>query len=277
MPRRTKKKQSTGETLFGAAVLLIGFGLVTGAINWNTIVGFAAIAAALGFICLGLFAYVKEKRTHALADKLERAVTKHLSVLQKRRSQLLTMDAYGKAHTDKWEKELSHFIEHHVADGLSARELNELKRQKSEFVRYIEDRVLRETADNPVFQNFGDDMSPADFESFCAESLRHAGWSASTTPAGADQGVDILAEKNGKRVVLQCKLYGQTVGNKAVQEAVAARGYEAAHYAAVVSNQDYTRQARQLALTNSVYLLHYSDLTNMDSLIAESGKQSPTA
>jgi restriction system protein len=68
-------------------------------------------------------------------------------------------------------------------------------------------------------------------------------------------------------LVFQCKLYSQPVGNKAVQEVVAARAHESAQFAAVVSNTRYTAQAQQLANTNRVALLHYGDLRNIDALI----------
>jgi restriction system protein len=59
-------------------------------------------------------------------------------------------------------------------------------------------------------------------------------------------GVDIIAEKAGTRIVLQCKLYSGGVGSGAVQEIVAGRPFEQAHYAAVVTNNRYTAPAEQL-------------------------------
>ncbi len=79
--------------------------------------------------------------------------------------------------------------------------------------------------------------------------------------------MDVVAEKNHVRVVLQCKLYKRPVGNKAVQEAAAARAHERANFGFVVSNSKYTQDAEQLASTNSILLLHYSDLRNLDALI----------
>jgi restriction system protein len=69
---------------------------------------------------------------------------------------------------------------------------------------------------------------------------------------------DIIAERDGKRIVVQCKFYSKPVGNKAVQEA-AARLHERA-VAIVVSNAAYTKAARQLAGTTGVILLHHDDL-----------------
>jgi restriction system protein len=52
------------------------------------------------------------------------------------------------------------------------------------------------------------------------------------------------------------------VGNKAVQEVFAAKRHEQAHHAAVVTNNDFTRSARQIAATTDVTLLHHDQLLN---------------
>jgi hypothetical protein len=87
------------------------------------------------------------------------------------------------------------------------------------------------------------------------------------TMQSRDQGVDVVAEKSGVRVVLQCKLYARPVGNKSVQEASAARAHEQADYGIVVSNNRYTQDAEQLASANKIILLHYTDLANLDDII----------
>jgi HJR/Mrr/RecB family endonuclease len=81
--------------------------------------------------------------------------------------------------------------------------------------------------------------------------------------------VDVVAEKGGRRIVIQCKLYSQPVGNSAVQEVAAARAHERADYAAVVSNNTYTPAAKQLAASNGVLLLHHSDLQALDHLLPD--------
>jgi hypothetical protein len=83
---------------------------------------------------------------------------------------------------------------------------------------------------------YSDDMSGQEFEQFCAEQLRRTGWQGLLTKATGDQGADIVAERDRMRVVLQCKRSFKPVGNKAVQEAVAARMHEAADVACVMSN-----------------------------------------
>src|SRR5271170_979896 len=63
-----------------------------------------------------------------------------------------------------------------------------------------------------------EDLTPSEFEQRCAEAMRLAGWSATITGRSGDQGVDVLAERRGVLVVLQCKRSAKHIGNKAVQE-----------------------------------------------------------
>jgi HJR/Mrr/RecB family endonuclease len=121
--------------------------------------------------------------------------------------------------------------------------------------------------DEPAYQAFSDAMTPTEFETFCAEELKRAGWDARVTMQSRDQGVDVIAEKERVRVVLQCKLYSRPVGNKSVQEAAAAKAHERAHYGAVVTNNRYTPAAAQLAATNKILLLHYRDLRDLDGIL----------
>ena len=110
----------------------------------------------------------------------------------------------------------------------------------------------------------GNKENPYNFEKKCAQILNESGWEARATPKSLDQGVDVIAAKNGKVVVIQCKLYSKPVGNKAVQEIVAGKNYYRADYAAVVSNNTYTASARKLAKNCEVFLLFYEDLKNLD-------------
>jgi restriction system protein len=95
------------------------------------------------------------------------------------------------------------------------------------------------------------------------------GWNTTVTKASGDQGADVVADKSGVRIVLQCKLYSGPVGNKAVQEAFTAQRHYAVHRSAVVTNAEFTKSARELASTTGVLLLHYSDLTRLDELLSQ--------
>ena len=120
-------------------------------------------------------------------------------------------------------------------------------------------------------------LTPRQFEQHCADALAARGWSVKLGRGSGDQGVDVLARKSGRSVVLQCKLYTRPVGNKAVQEALAGRGYAGADGAAVVSNAPYTPAAHALAARVGVLLLHTADLARADTLFQFPTTPPPTA
>jgi restriction system protein len=151
---------------------------------------------------------------------------------------------------DNWAKELHYFISNHIKPSLTLDEQFALAENSGEIANMIESTVKQAMLTEPRFHTFWEDMKPAEFEAFCAEELRRAGWDARVTLQSRDQGVDVVAEKNRVRIVLQCKLYARPVGNKSVQEAAAARAHEQAHYGIVVTNNRYTSAAEQLAATN---------------------------
>jgi restriction system protein len=115
---------------------------------------------------------------------------------------------------------------------------------------------------------YREDMSPEEFEHYCAAVLRERKWKARVTRASGDQGVDIVANKRGMRIVVQCKKYSKPVGNRAVQEIVAAIAHEDAQRGVVVATSDYTPAAASLAASNQVLLLHHEDLRRIDRLLA---------
>jgi restriction system protein len=117
---------------------------------------------------------------------------------------------------------------------------------------------------------FRDAMSPEEFEHYCAALLRRAQWRAEVTQASGDQGVDIVAEKRGLRIVVQCKMYSKPVGNRAVQEIVAGIAHVEAQRGVVVTTVGYTPAAEALAASNNILLLHYSQLHRIDRLLARS-------
>ena len=98
------------------------------------------------------------------------------------------------------------------------------------------------------------------YEELCADHMRSCGYDVRLTKASGDQGVDVIATKAGMTVVIQCKLYSSPVGNKAVQEVYSGKKFLAADVAVVVSNNEFTDSAKQLAHTVNVLLLHHSQL-----------------
>jgi Restriction endonuclease len=230
---------------------------------------FGTTAVVFGSL-VGLWAYGSTRARRArqtLLGKVYDATEYHLSTLTRRRAQLVQLDPYGRPKFEKWQKELAQFISTHIEPLLSNIERSVLQREPTLIWHIIESTIHEESNRNPVFHAFSATMTPFEFENFCAEQLRLAGWTAWVTTESGDQGTDVVAEKGHVRAVFQCKLYSVPVGNKAVQEAAAGRLHEGAQYAFVVSNNDYTRSARQLAASTDVRLIHHTDLRNLDRIL----------
>ncbi|MGO9032563.1 restriction endonuclease [Mycobacterium sp.] len=100
-----------------------------------------------------------------------------------------------------------------------------------------------------------DGMSGVEFEGYVAARLRRAGWQVRFTPAVGDYGVDLIAEKDGQSVAIQCKRHGKSVGVAAVQQVVSGALYHGCTRSLVVSNQEFTTAARQLAYTHRCQLI----------------------
>src|SRR5690606_1984973 len=105
-----------------------------------------------------------------------------------------------------------------------------------------------------------DSMTGHDYERFVGNLVGDCGWGVQVTKGSGDQGADVIAERDGVRVVIQCKLYASTVGNKAVQEVYAAKTFYDCDYACVVSNAGYTPSARKIASRTGVHLLHHDEI-----------------
>lgn len=110
-----------------------------------------------------------------------------------------------------------------------------------------------------------DHMDGHQFEYYCADLLMRNGYSnVVVTPGSGDQGVDILAERDGTTYAVQCKCYSGKVGNKAVQEAFSGRTYYDRNVAVVLTNNYFTEQARDAARKMNVLLWDRNTLLALD-------------
>jgi len=220
-------------------------------------------AAILLFVAVPIWARDRVfERVDAITDG-------QMNALVRERTMQVRSDPYGKPILDKWHSEVSYFITHHVRPQLPPNHQALSDKYRPIISARIAQRVADAAANRPTITSVPSNMTPTQFEGFCAERLRACGWEAQLTPLGRDQGVDVIAEKNSVRVVLQCKLYSNPVGNKAVQEIVAGRIHQQAHHGAVVTNSTYTTSAKQLAATNGIRLLHHTDLPQLEQLLSQ--------
>ena len=100
-----------------------------------------------------------------------------------------------------------------------------------------------------------DEMSGVEFEGFVAAQLRTSGWAVEHTAGSGDYGVDLIAARDGTRMAVQCKRQGKPVGVAAVQQVVAGAAHHRCDRTVVVTNQAFTKAARQLATTHRCRLV----------------------
>ena len=91
---------------------------------------------------------------------------------------------------------------------------------------------------------------------------------------GGDFGGDLLVSKEGARSIIQAKCWSKNVGLKAVQEVAAARAYYDAEHALVITNRDFTQQARTLARATGVELWGRDELVRR--LLQARGESAPS-
>ncbi|TDR87081.1 restriction endonuclease [Enterovirga rhinocerotis] len=232
------------------------------------LVAVAALLAPLLLFCVVVYRRQSAAIRSAMATASD-VIGEHLETLTRRRAMLIRIDDYGVADTGRWQDEIRHFVDNVIRPRFSEEERRAVARGDwlaGHFRDEIEDRVLARARSLESANQAVSALTPGAFEAHCAGALTARGWSARTTVASGDQGADIIAEKSGVRLVVQCKLFQRPVGNKAVQEAFAAREHYGAHHAAVVTNAEFTRSARDLAATTGVVLLHYTQMSGLDRL-----------
>lgn len=107
-------------------------------------------------------------------------------------------------------------------------------------------------------------LTGAEFEQLLYRLFSAMGYAVQHTGQSGDQGGDLIANKEGERILIQAKRYGDAaVGNKAVQEAVAARNFYKCTKAIVVTTSHFTPEAIELARANSVELTLKEQLQEM--------------
>ena len=141
---------------------------------------------------------------------LKSKIREHYSALRRNTEKRIKKNDYGAVVRDDREREIQEFFASiaYVPKKISCFE-----------AIGVTLGALDEIAEQLSLLGFDPESLPKDghnFEAWIVEGLRTFGWEAETTSIGADQGVDVIAQKNGLRLGIQCKLYSTKVGNKAV-------------------------------------------------------------
>jgi restriction system protein len=245
---------------------------------WSYLVlGLIASAAMLSSISVSVIDFMDEEdgpARRAARAALLRLIDRHLDTLARRRISLVTIDHYGIPDTRAWDRELRSFIKKVIAPALPDEDMRLIAPDEDRtgaLALLIDERVTARSAELETQLEFDLDMTPAEFEQWCAATLARLGWRTRTVGGSGDQGADVIAERGGQRAVIQCKLYQSPVGNKAVQEAYAAMTHYSADLAAVITSSGFTPSARRLSATTGVVLLLHSEIDRFDEILVAGG------
>jgi len=210
----------------------------------------------------------KEKIRKKALSRVEKVIIKHADSLLRKRKQLLVKNDYGKYEDLGWEKEVNYFFN----------EVLDITEEEHEATNYSDDIIalfdneINLAKDNknktrPSLTEVNNETDGIDFEHICTDILSSVGWDSKVSKASGDNGVDIVAKKNIFIVAIQCKRYSGKVGVAAVREIHAGKTLVGATHAAVVTNSQYTPQAKKEAAGLEVKLLHHSQLETLDSYL----------
>jgi restriction system protein len=112
-----------------------------------------------------------------------------------------------------------------------------------------------------------DQMNGIEFEQYVAARLRESGWSVTATRTVGDYGVDLITKADGRQIAVQCKRYGKAIGVSAVQQVVSGALYHGCTEMMVVSNQEFTKAAMELAQLHDCRLVGRGQLIGTPLLV----------
>ena len=100
-----------------------------------------------------------------------------------------------------------------------------------------------------------DSLNGYEFEDFLKVLFSKMGYQVEQTKLSGDQGADLVVIKFGEKSIIQAKRFGGKVGNKAVQEILAAISLYQAQKGMVITNSYFTPSAFELANANNIELI----------------------
>ena len=243
---------------------------------WVPAVSLALFVAALGgFMALRRRQDRSEKYAPALEIALDE-IHAQASALRAAKLDSMRPDRYGTMHPDGWEREKALFVHSRLSARLGEAGYRDML---PPLMLAIDTEIERQTnalVEPPSFAsdvNSGNaysaaapeiDLELSTFATRCTSLLENAGWK--TEPGSTETGkttIDILAERNGHKLLLQCKGGAAPVGVEAVQQVFAQKDRRRVDVAAIVTHASFTRAAQQMASANGVHALHGDGLMQL--------------
>lgn len=150
----------------------------------------------------------------------------------------------------KQEKQLEYLLSQRNVIYKNMKQSFSINKMHGKYIEIItgDEELQKNDRNKENVENLFDYMNGHDFEYFCADLLKKNNFcNVEVTQESGDHGVDILAEKDGITYAIQCKCYSKDIGNAAVQQAHTGKSIYRKDIAVVMTNRDFTQQAREEA------------------------------
>jgi restriction system protein len=133
-------------------------------------------------------------------------------------------------------------------------ELEKLYKELAEEIELEEfEQNLGEKTNKVDLPNFTQ-MGGGEFEDFLKKLFEALKYTVVQTKISGDQGADLVLLKDNIKTAVQAKKYTGNVSNSAIQEVVAAKAHYLCEKAIVVTTGEFTKSAKELAISNKVEL-----------------------
>jgi restriction system protein len=233
------------------------------------------VAALGGFMVLRRRQDRSEKYALALEIALDE-IHAQASALRAAKLDSMRPDRHGTMHPDGWEREKALFVHSRLSARLGEAGYRDMLPPLMLAIDTEIERQTNASVEPPSFASDVDsgnaysaaapeiDLELSTFATRCTSLLENAGWK--TEPGSTETGkttIDILAERNGHKLLLQCKGGAAPVGVEAVQQVFAQKDRRRVDVAAIVTHASFTRAAQQMASANGVHALHGDGLMQL--------------
>lgn len=130
------------------------------------------------------------------------------------------------------------------------------KNKRINFVKELQNNTIEINSMDDV-----DNMNSIEFEFFVRELFTKQGYKSWTTKKTHDNGADVVAEKNNERIAIQVKHSAKTINGYGVYQAERGKHNYKADRAILITNSEFTNQAKLDANRLDVKLIDEHDIS----------------
>lgn len=130
------------------------------------------------------------------------------------------------------------------------------KNKRIFFIEQMENKVIEVKDIQDI-----DNLNPIEFEYFVRELFSLQGYSAWTTKKTYDNGADVVAENSNERIAIQVKHSSKSINGYGVYQAARGRRNYKADKAVLITNNEFTSQAKLDAIDSNVTLIDAHDIS----------------